>query len=166
MLRRGRERSLQQAVLSLANNPQKARDSLGDHYYLIPNNKALLNPWSTNPRLCFQLLQTPTCPVHQLALMHRAGTKQEQPHKVLLADLESTTNCYVISISNYLRLWLFPFKLLEKIFSSKLQNSCQLLFVEGIWAARRKEGKGVLSCSDRIATAQNHTKVFPNWSKE
>lgn len=166
MLRRGRERSPQQAVLSLANNPQEAKDFLGDHYYLIPNNKALLNPWSPRPRLCFQLLQTPTCPIHQPALMHRARTKEEQPHTVPLADLQSTTNCYVISISNYLRLWLFPFKLLEKIFSSKLQNSCQLLFVEGIWAARTREGKGVLSCSVRTATAQNHTSVFPSWSKE
>lgn len=55
------------------------------------------------------------------------------------ADLQRTTNTYVISISNYLRLWLFSFKLLEEIFSSKFQNSCQLLFVEWIWAARTNE---------------------------
>lgn len=125
-------------------NPREPRDSFGDCYYLTPNNKALLNPWSPNPRALFlQLLWTHTCPIHQPALMHGASTKREQTHMIPHADLQRTTNSYVISISNYLRLWLFPFKLLEEIFSSKLQNSCQLLFVERIWAARTNEKENV-----------------------
>ena len=75
--------------------------------------------------------------------MHRASTKRGQTHTIPHADLQRTTNSYVISVSSYLRLWLFSFNLLEKIFSSKLQNSCQLLFVERIWAASTNEQENV-----------------------
>lgn len=60
-------------------NPWEPRDSLGDHYYLTPNNKAFLNPLNPQPQssLSSASLDSHVPPIDWPALMHKASTKKE-----------------------------------------------------------------------------------------